>query len=183
MICGRWGRPPTRPEVGVIDDATLFFGIAMDGPWIVPQSFLTNIGIDVDTDLDDVTDYELTHGSSGDVLVTGDITERELADDAYYTIIDSLDLEKPKLGGLLNVFPSAEQETSLLNNSVMIYSVQGRRPRLGQGKYADSISISQCPREHALDRVRRRPPGAAYRQPVTRALAVSRCGFASGGHR
>lgn len=29
-----------------------------------------------------------------------------------------------------------------------------------------------------MDPVRRRPTGAAHRQPVTRALAVSRCGFA-----
>lgn len=127
------GAASNAPELGGIDDATLFFGIAMDGPWIVPQSFLTNIGIDVDTDLDGVTDYELTHGSSGDVLVTGDITERELADDAYYTIIDSLDLEKPKLGGLLNIFPSAEQETSLLNNSVMIYSAKAADLGLAKG--------------------------------------------------
>ncbi len=127
------GAASNAAELGVIDDATLFFGIAMDGPWIVPQSFLTNIGIDVDTDLDGVTDYELTHGSSGDVLVTGDITERELADDAYHTIIDSIDLEKPKLGGTLNVFPSAERETSLLNNSVMIYSVRAADLGLAKG--------------------------------------------------
>ena len=118
------GAASNAPELGGIADATLFFGIAMDGPWIVPQSFLSNLGIDVDTDLDGVTDYELTHGSSGDVLVSGDITERELADDAYFTIIDSLELENPKLGGILNVFSSAERETSLLNNSVMIYSAK-----------------------------------------------------------
>ena len=127
------GAASNAAELGVIDDATLFFGIAMDGPWIVPQSFLTNIGIDVDTDLDGVTDYELTHGSSGDVLVSGDITERELADDAYHTIIDSIDLEKPKLGGILNVFPSAERETSLLNNSVMIYSAKAADLGLSNG--------------------------------------------------
>jgi subtilisin family serine protease len=127
------GAASNAPELGGIDDATLFFGIAMDGSWIVPQSFLTNIGIDVDTDLDGDTDYELTHGSSGDVLVTGDITERELADDAYYTIINSIDLEKPILGGILNVFPSAEQETSLFNNSVMIYSVRAADLGLGKG--------------------------------------------------
>ena len=127
------GAASNAPELGGIDRATLFFGIAMDGPWIVPQSFLTNIGIDVDTDLDGVTDYELTHGSSGDVLVSGDITERELADDAYHTIIDSIDLEKPKLGGTLNVFPSAERETSLLNNSVMIYSAKAADLGLSKG--------------------------------------------------
>ncbi len=127
------GAASNAPELGGIDDATLFFGIAMDGPWIVPQSFLTNIGIDVDTDLDGATDYELTHGSSGDVLASGDITERELADDAYYTIIDSLDLEKPKLGDLLNVFASAERETSLLNNSVMIYSAKAADLGLAKG--------------------------------------------------
>ena len=131
------GAASNAAELGVIDNATLFFGIAMDGPWIVPQSFLTNIGIDVDTDLDGVTDYELTHGSSGDVLVTGDISERELADDAYHTIIDSIDFEKPKLGGILNVFSSAEQETSLLNNSVMIYSV--RASDLGLAKESTRI--------------------------------------------
>ncbi|MEE2947692.1 MAG: S8 family serine peptidase, partial [Verrucomicrobiota bacterium] len=118
------GAASNAPELGGIADATLFFGIAMDGPWIVPQSFLTNLAIDVDTDLDGVSDYELTHGSSGDVLVSGDITEHELADDAYFTIIDSLEWENPKLGGILNIFPSAEQETSLLNNSVMIYSAK-----------------------------------------------------------
>ena len=127
------GAASNAPELGGIDGATVFFGIAMDGPWIVPQSFLTNIGIDVDSNLDGETDYELTHGSSGDVLVTGDITERELADDAYHTIIDSFEFEKPKLGGILNVFPSAERETSLLNNSVMIYSAKaadlGSEPR------------------------------------------------------
>jgi subtilisin family serine protease len=127
------GAASNAPELGGIDGATLFFGIAMDGPWIVPQSFLTNIGIDVDTNLDGDTDYELTHGSSGDVLVTGGITERELADDAYHTIIDSIDLEKPKLGGTLNVFPSAERETSLLNNSVMIYSAKAADLGLSKG--------------------------------------------------
>ena len=127
------GAASNAPELGGIDEATLFFGIAMDGPWIVPQSFLTNIGIDVDTDLDGDADYKLTHGSSGDVLVTGDITERELADDAYHTIIDSIDLEKPKLGGTLNVFPSAERETSLLNNSVMIYSAKAADLGLSKG--------------------------------------------------
>ena len=128
------GAASNAPELGGIADATLFFGIAMDGPWIVPQSFLSNLGIDVDTDLDGVTDYELTHGSSGDVLVSGDITERELADDAYFTIIDSLEWEKPKLGGILNVFSSAERETSLLNNSVMIYSATATDLGLGKGK-------------------------------------------------
>ena len=127
------GAASNAPELGGIDGATVFFGIAMDGPWIVPQSFLTNIGIDVDTNLDGVTDYELTHGSSGDVLVSGDITERELADDAYHTIIDSIDFEKPKLGGILNVFPSAERETSLLNNSVMIYSAKAADLGLSKG--------------------------------------------------
>ena len=127
------GAASNAPELGGIDGATVFFGIAMDGPWIVPQSFLTNIGIDVDTNLDGVTDYELTHGSSGDVLVSGDITERELADDAYHTIIDSIDFEKPKLGGILNVFPSAERETSLLNNSVMIYSAKAADLGLSNG--------------------------------------------------
>ena len=118
------GAASNAPDLGGIDEATLFFGIAMDGPWIVPQSFLTNIGIDVDTDLDGDADFELSHGSSGDVLVTGDITERELADDAYHTIVDSFEFEKPKLGGILNIFSSAERETALLNNSVMIYSVK-----------------------------------------------------------
>jgi hypothetical protein len=127
------GAASNAPELGGIDEATVFFGIAMDGPWIVPQSFLTNIGIDVDTNLDGDTDYELTHGSSGDVLVSGDITEHELADDAYHTIIDSIDLEKPKLGGTLNVFPSAERETSLLNNSVMIYSAKAADLGLSKG--------------------------------------------------
>ena len=127
------GAASNAPELGGIDRATVFFGIAMDGPWIVPQSFLTNIGIDVDTNLDGDADYKLTHGSSGDVLVTGDITERELADDAYHTIIDSIDLEKPKLGGTLNVFPSAERETSLLNNSVMIYSAKAADLGLSKG--------------------------------------------------
>ena len=102
------GAASNAPDLGGIDEATLFFGIAMDGPWIVPQSFLTNIGIDVDTDLDGDADFELSHGSSGDVLVTGDITERELADDAYHTIVDSFEFEKPKLGGILNIFSSAE---------------------------------------------------------------------------
>ena len=127
------GAASNAPELGGIDRATVFFGIAMDGPWIVPQSFLTNIGIDVDTNLDGDADYKLTHGSSGDVLVTGGITERELADDAYHTIIDSFDLEKPKLGGTLNVFPSAERETSLLNNSVMIYSAKAADLGLSKG--------------------------------------------------
>ena len=127
------GAASNAPELGGIDGATVFFGIAMDGPWIVPQSFLTSIGIDVDTNLDGDTDYELSHGSSGDVLVSGDITERELADDAYHTIIDSIDLEKPKLGGTLNVFPSAERETSLLNNSVMIYSAKAADLGLSKG--------------------------------------------------
>ncbi len=125
------GAASNAPELGGIAEATLFFGIAMDGPWIVPQSFLTNLGIDVDTDFDGVTDYELTHGSSGDVLVSGDITEHELADDAYFTIIDSIEWENPKLGGILNVFPSAERETSLLNNSVMIYSAEAADLGLG----------------------------------------------------
>ena len=127
------GAASNGPELGDLDEATLFFGIAMDGPWIVPQSFLTNIGIDVDTDLDGETDFELTHGASGDVLVIGDITERELADDAYYTIVDSFEFEKPKLGGILNVFSSAEQETALLNNSVMIYSVKASDLELTKG--------------------------------------------------
>jgi len=127
------GAASNAPEMGGIDDATLFFGIAMDGPWIVPQSFLTNIGIDVDTDLDGDTDYELSHGSSGDVLVTGDITERDLADDAYHTIIDSFEFEKPKLGGILNIFPSAERETALFNNSVMIYSAKAADLGLAKG--------------------------------------------------
>jgi hypothetical protein len=127
------GAASNAPELGGIDRATVFFGIAMDGPWIVPQSFLTNIGIDVDTNLDGDTDYELTHGSSGDVLVTGDITERELADDAYHTIIDSFEFDKPMLGGILNVFPSAERETSLLNNSVMIYSAKAADLGLSKG--------------------------------------------------
>jgi hypothetical protein len=127
------GAASNAAELGGIDRATVFFGIAMDGPWIVPQSFLTNIGIDVDTNLDGDADYKLTHGSSGDLLVTGGITERELADDAYHTIIDSIDLEKPKLGGTLNVFPSAERETSLLNNSVMIYSAKAADLGLSKG--------------------------------------------------
>jgi subtilisin family serine protease len=127
------GAASNAPELGGIDEATVFFGIAMDGPWIVPQSFLTNIGIDVDTNLDGDTDYELTHGSSGDVLVTGDITKRELADDAYHTIIDSFEFDKPMLGGILNVFPSEERETSLLNNSVMIYSAKAADLGLGKG--------------------------------------------------
>ena len=42
-------------------------------------------------------------------------------------------MEKPKLGGLLNVFPSAERETSLLNNSVMIYSVKAADLGLAKG--------------------------------------------------
>ena len=127
------GAASNAPELGGIDGATVFFGIAMDGPWIVPQSFLTNIGIEVDTNLDGDTDYELTHGSSGDVLVSGDITERELADDAYHTIIDSFEFDKPVLGGILNVFPSAERETSLLNNSVMIYSAKAADLGLAKG--------------------------------------------------
>jgi len=128
------GAASNGPELGGLDEATVFFGLAMDGPWIVPQSFLTNIGIDVDTDLDGETDFELTHGASGDVLVTGDITERELADDAYHTIVDSFEFEKAKLGGILNVFSSAEQETALLNNSVMIYSVKASDLGLIKGR-------------------------------------------------
>ena len=52
VICASVGAASNAPDLGGIDEATLFFGIAMDGPWIVPQSFLTNIGIDVDTNLD-----------------------------------------------------------------------------------------------------------------------------------
>ena len=127
------GAASNAPEIGGINEATLFFGVAMEGSWIVPQSFLSQLGIDVDTDLDGRTDFELTHGSSGDVLMSADITERELADDAYYTIIDSYNWQKPKLGGILNVFPSAELETTLLNNSVMIYSVKASDLGLVEG--------------------------------------------------
>ncbi len=127
------GAASNAPELGGIDDANLFFGIAMDGSWIVPQSFLTSIGIDVDTDFDGSTDYELTNGSSGDVLASDRVTERELADDAYHTIINSFEFDKPKLGAILNLFPAAERETALLNNSVMIYSVKAADLGLTEG--------------------------------------------------
>ncbi|HBV32159.1 MAG TPA: hypothetical protein DEB49_06875, partial [Verrucomicrobiales bacterium] len=109
-------------ELGNVADATLFFGVAMDGPWIVPQSFLTDIQIDLDTNLDGETDVELSNGSSGDVLVTRDITERELADDAYYTLVKHVESDEFKIAEILNLFPSSERDTALMNNSVMVFA-------------------------------------------------------------
>ncbi|MDP6891904.1 MAG: S8 family serine peptidase [Verrucomicrobiota bacterium] len=126
-------------DASELDDAsrsTLYFGVAMDGSWIVPQSFLTDLKIDVDTDLDGKTDVELTNGSSGDVLASGDITERELADDSYYTLVRNLKSDEYKLGGILNVFPSSKRDTSLLNNSVMVLSVKASELGLPVDNYS-----------------------------------------------
>jgi hypothetical protein len=126
-------------DASELDDAsrsTLYFGVAMDGSWIVPQSFLTDLKVDVDTDLDGKTDVELTNGSSGDVLASGDITERELADDSYYTLVRNLKSDEYKLGGILNVFPSSKRDTSLLNNSVMVLSVKASELGLPVDNYS-----------------------------------------------
>ena len=121
-------------ELGNVADATLFFGVAMDGPWIVPQSFLTDIQIDLDTNLDGETDVELSNGSSGDVLVTRDITERELADDAYYTLVKDVESDEFKIAEILNLFPSSERDTALMNNSVMVFAVKAKELGLVEGR-------------------------------------------------
>lgn len=121
-------------ELGNVADATLFFGVAMDGPWIVPQSFLTDIQIDLDTNLDGETDVELSNGSSGDVLVTRDITERELADDAYYTLVKDVESDEFKIAEILNLFPSSERDTALMNNSVMVFAVKVKELGLVEGR-------------------------------------------------
>ena len=118
------GAASNAAKLGSVAASTVYFGVAMDGPWIVPQSFLTDIQIDVDTDLDGKTDVELSNGSSGDVLVSGEITKRELADDAYYTLVKNVDTDEFKISEILNLFPSSERDTALLNNSVMVFGVK-----------------------------------------------------------
>ena len=118
------GAASNATKLDQASESTVYFGLVMDGSWIVPQSFLTDLKIDLDTDLDGKTDIELTNGSSGDVLASGDITERELADDSYYTLVRNLKSDEYKLGGILNVFPSVKRDTSLLNNNVMVFSVK-----------------------------------------------------------
>ena len=116
-------------------DPTVYFGIVMDGAWIVPQSFLTDLKIDVDTNLDGEVDIELTNGSSGNVLASKDITERELADDSYYTLVRDIKSDEYKLGGMLNVFASSKRDTSLLNNNVMVFSVMASELGLAEGDF------------------------------------------------
>tara|TARA_B100000579_G_C22775046_1_gene826119 strand:+ start:28 stop:1266 length:1239 start_codon:yes stop_codon:yes gene_type:complete len=130
------GAASNASELDDASELTLYFGVAMDGSWIVPQSFLTDLKVDVDTDLDGETDVELTNGSSGDVLASGDITERELADDSYYTLVRNLKSDEYKLGGLLNVLPSSKRDTSLLNNSVMVFSVKASELDLPVDNYS-----------------------------------------------
>ena len=127
------GAASNAGDLGSVADSTLFFGVAMDGPWIVPQSFLTDIQIDLDTNLDGKTDVELSNGSSGDVLVSGDITERELADDAYYTLVEHVESDEFKIAEILNLFPSSERDTALMNNSVMVFAVKAKELGLTDG--------------------------------------------------
>lgn len=128
------GAASNAAELGVVSESTVYFGVAMAGPWIVPQSFLTDIQIDVDTDLDGKTDVELSNGSSGDVLVFGDITKRELADDAYYTLVKKVGTDEFKISEILNLFPSSERDTALLNNSVMVFGVKASELGLNENR-------------------------------------------------
>ena len=118
------GAASNAADFGSVAESSVFFGVAMDGSWIVPQSFLTDIQIDLDIDLDGKTDVKLSNGSSGDVLVSGDITERELADDAYYTLVEHIDSDEFKIADILNLYPSSERDTALMNNSVMVLAVK-----------------------------------------------------------
>ena len=130
------GAASNAAEVGGVADSTLFFGVAMDGPWIVPQSFLTDIRIDLDINLDGKTDVALSNGSSGDVLISGDITERELADDAYYTLVEHVDSDEFKIAEILNLYPSSAHDTALMNNSVMVFAVKAAELGLTNEKAA-----------------------------------------------
>lgn len=130
------GAASNVPGLGNISESTLYFGLVMDGSWIVPQSFLTDLKIDVDTNLDGKTDIELTNGSSGNVLASGDITVRELADDSYYTLVRNIKTGDYKLGGILNLYPSSKRDTSLLNNSVMVLSVKVSELGLASNRFS-----------------------------------------------
>ena len=67
------------------------------------------------------------------MLVTRDITERELADDAYYTLVKYVESDEFKIAEILIYF-SSERDTALMNNSVMVFAVKANELGLVEGR-------------------------------------------------
>lgn len=107
---------------GSIRDTTIYFGVAMATSWPTPRGVYVLPKILIDTNHDDVADFQVTNGDFFG-------PEPDLsAGDVFYTQLGRLDangnVTAYQNAGVLNFYYADEADTAPFDNSVMVLPVQ-----------------------------------------------------------
>jgi subtilisin family serine protease len=117
------GAASDAAAIGNFTNGTIYFGLAVAGPWTTPLDFITALDIRVDTDRNGTTDYYLLNSSAGNLVATN-ADDPAYDDDIFMTILRSASSGLISSGAFLNVFSADQHDTAPFNNSVMIKPVR-----------------------------------------------------------
>lgn len=117
--------------VGVASDAPgragfagtlVYFAVATAGDWNTPGGFGGRFSFEVDTNADQVVDFELRNSSAGDY--GGGLFGAYYANDVFLPVLRHVFTGTLTTNTVLNAFPPNARDTALFNNSVMVLPVR-----------------------------------------------------------
>jgi subtilisin family serine protease len=117
--------------VGSINQTTLYFGIAVAGPWFTPQRAYVNLEIEIDSDRNGFSDYLLLNGTGGHV--TRGSLDRQNGNDAFLTIIEGPGGSLSS-GGAWNVFAARRYDPAPYSSRVVVLSAPATAVGISSGQ-------------------------------------------------
>jgi len=110
-------------SAGDLEQARVYFGLALAGCWWTPQRAFLALDIEIDTNDDGQPDAALLN-STGDGLTRGEVENANYMNDALITLVRTGPASSTNYvaGGILNVFEPSFRDTAPYRNSVLIHS-------------------------------------------------------------
>jgi hypothetical protein len=102
-------------------DSTVYFGIATDGNWTTPHSFVAQYDVLIDVNRDGTDDYRVFNSSHGNA--TNFITAPNSASDVFLAVVQNLSSGIYFTNNFVNYFAADVRDTAPFNNSVMALPV------------------------------------------------------------
>lgn len=108
---------------GSIPSTTLYFGLATSGAWTIPQRAVNRFEIQIDLDLDGLTDFTVIHANAGS-LAEGDPDFAEVSTDAFVSAVRDEQTGDIYPQWPLNMLDPGVRDTRPFGNGVLVLAAQ-----------------------------------------------------------
>ena len=122
---------------GAFANSTVYFGIAVSSNWTSPQSFITDLRIQIDTNNDGVADLEILNSTAGNASSSG-LSSPSSANNVLQSVLAMADDTFLAATGYLDIFGATTRDTAPFNNTVLVLSapVQSLGLSIGNSQFS-----------------------------------------------